>query len=458
MRKSKALILGSSGYQRANEKLQIVSKDWSKINRVKNIRDYDVVVINLLSLENKELVDWEYFDDLITFKNSIDILRNGGVIFIIGDPRFSYKIDDFNEKEFLTWTGINFLWDSEPGDTVHFQDNYQNKNFEEYSGNLRKWTYSLKYCQLKNEVIEENFNKEALTEQRISIQLNRKSIAHNRYNYDLIFSVNLQFERESYGPKNFVESTYGPIYFLPEINLSEDETIQLFLKEILGMEAPLPEPEWIGDYSAPGQGKIDEEIRKIEAEIDNLISRLNDAENRKEKTRECLKLLYERETVLEPVVRNILRQIGLHVEDPTEPNKEDGWISYKDGDKLLEGVIEIKSTRNQHFNEGGRKQLLDWIDRGRTLREKNLKGIFIGSSSVDKPLNERPYAFSDSWIKAAELSDICAIKTEDLYLAYVLISNKKIKARDFIIKLFNTSGIFDASEYYDIARPTDDVT
>ena len=61
-----------------------------------------------------------------------------------------------------------------------------------------------------------------------------------------------------------------------------------------------------------------------------------------------------------------------------EKNKEDGWITVKVDGIVYEGVLEIKSTKSGQFGEDGRKQLLDWIDRGRTLRLKNYKGYSLG--------------------------------------------------------------------------------
>ncbi len=108
----------------------------------------------------------------------------------------------------------------------------------------------------------------------------------------------------------------------------------------------------------------------------------------------------------------LFRVIGAHVKVLEEKNKEDGWIIVEVGNTTYEGVLEIKSTKTDTFNERGRTKLLGWIDRGRTLQEKNYKGIFIGNSAVNRPKDERPLAFSGSWIKAAELSGICALKDE----------------------------------------------
>ena len=120
---------------------------------------------------------------------------------------------------------------------------------------------------------------------------------------------------------------------------------------------------------------------------------------------------------------------------------------------VYEGVLEIKSTKSDQFGEDGRKQLLDWIDRGRTLRQKNYKGIFIGNSAVTTPLKDRPNAFSDSWKQAAALSQVCALKSEYLYFVHVLASQQKVNLDDFWKQLFATNGIFDINPF--LPKPTE---
>jgi hypothetical protein len=168
------------------------------------------------------------------------------------------------------------------------------------------------------------------------------------------------------------------------------------------------------------------------------------------KARVCLKLLYEREYALEPVVRDILRQLGATVEEPAEKNKEDGWITIQVAGTTHEGVLEIKSATSDQFREDGRRQVSEWIERGREIRGKNYKRIFIGNSAVAKPLNslgDRPDAFSDSWKKAAKLSGICAMKSEELFLIYTLHKRGKVHLDDFWTKLFTTNGIFDIQPF-----------
>jgi hypothetical protein len=235
--------------------------------------------------------------------------------------------------------------------------------------------------------------------------------------------------------------------FLPKINLDEDKTLLLVLEYICGIEMELPEPEWLEQYSAPGQAEIDKKIKEIETKSEKLSNQLEEEQLKKENIRKCLKLLYEIKRPLEPVVREMLEVLGAQVEEPKEDNKEDGWIKIIIDGKTYLGVLEIKSTKSEQFGEEGIKQLLDWINRGIRLRKKKYKGIFIGNNAINISPDKRPNAFSDGWVKSAELSGICALKSEELYFIYSLNSQRKINLNLFWEELFNTNRIFNMKSF-----------
>lgn len=464
-RKRKVVLIGAKGFQRTTEGVQVDCFLWSQLGKLKNIRDYDTVIIDLLpfaSDEDRQAVTWGKFSSLLDFHSAVDILQNGGMILVIGDPRFQVPSDPSSQKDkkpeqhemapFLQWSGVTFAWDSEPGDTVIFEDDYDHRRFADYIGKLSKWDYSLARCRLNDEALGNRFNLDYIKNKSMDIHLSQDFFCRNRYKNALAFSLRLQFRKQEYHGMKVFES-FGPLVFLPRIPLSEDETIQLALSTICGIESDLPEPAWLANFSVPGQKRIDDDITRINAELQTTFDQLNKAHSERGKCRECLKLLYEREYALEPVVRDILRGFGAHVEDPEDKGKEDGWIVVNAGDRTYEGVLEVKSTRADEFGEAGRKQLLDWIDRGRTLREKNYKGIFVGNSAVDKHLRERPWAFSDNWTKAAKLSGICALKTEDLYVVHLLKARDVINMDDFWQNLFETNGVLDMKKYLEMLAP-----
>ncbi len=245
----------------------------------------------------------------------------------------------------------------------------------------------------------------------------------NRYRHQIAFEIVLAIGADEHSGSSFGGTRYsikasGKFIFLPPISGSTDDALKIVLRDLCGLNICSEEPGWIQPLSAPRQPPIDEQIILVSQEIDSLQTKLTDLRAERTQSRQYLKLLYEREFLLEPLVWKILAVLGAQVEEPTENNKEDGWITVSISGIVLEGVLEIKSTKKDHFTEDGRKQVIDWIQRGISQRQKKYKGLFIGNSAVDKPYDQRPHPFPDSWIKAAELSEICAFTTTQLYQAY----------------------------------------
>jgi hypothetical protein len=444
-------MLGCKGYQRNADDIMVDCFSWNEVTKIKNIRDYDILIINLLSLSStKPKLDGDVIFEYLNIASTLEIIRNNGEIIIIGDPRFEIEVTDQKNKDkkvtkpFLRWTGIDFFWDNSPGDTKTFTDDYRHTCFENYISHLKDWKYSLHGLRIDKDRMVGFYNKEFFFEKGYKLDIKKDDFCYNRYKNAVAFSLQIGIFTERQDEELLL---YGPIHFLPKIDKNEDETIQIVLQDLCGIEVELPEPEWLKGYNAPGQEKIDKKIEQVTLDISNNSQDLKRAKDEREKIRTCLKLLYEREYALEPAVRNILRALGAHVEDPSEQGKEDGWIVVSLNGKNYEGVLEIKSTRSDQFTEDGRKQILDWIDRGIRMREKKYKGIFIGNSAVDKPVNERPWAFSDSWQKSAKLSEICAVKTEDLYVVYLLKQEGKLDIDKFWKTLFETNGIFDIKPF-----------
>jgi len=447
----KLLLIGASGYDRAKEGLRLDCVNWGELSVVQNVRDYDVLVLNLLSIATeaaRKKVDWARFNELLDFPAASDILTHNGTIVVLGDPRFEipklgartnpFPLEGAGTKPFLEWTGAAFKWDNQPGDTVRVDESRDYPEFKDYARHLRKWNYSLRCCFQNGPVFAERWDSEAFRLKGLFASVEVYTACANRYDHALAFCVGHRI-----GNKHQVAIPYGLIYLLPEISLDEDETLLIVLRDFCDAASELPEPDWVAGFQVPGQQPIDDRIAQIKATLAEQQAALEKAMTERVDARTCLKLLYEREYALEPVVRDILRQLGATVEDPVEKNKEDGWVTIQAAGKTYEGVLEIKSAKSNQFSEDGRRQVLDWIERGRTIRGKSYKGIFIGNSAVTKPIKERPDAFSDSWKKAAKLSQICAMKSEALFLIYRSHKQGKINLDEFWTKLFTTDGIFD---------------
>ena len=86
-RARKIIIIGTTGYrQQAPQRIDCYT--WEQVISLPNLRDYDIVILNLLSL-NSANADWTKFEQALDLKVAIDILKVDGTIIVIGDPRFN---------------------------------------------------------------------------------------------------------------------------------------------------------------------------------------------------------------------------------------------------------------------------------------------------------------------------------------------------------------------------------
>jgi 6-pyruvoyl-tetrahydropterin synthase len=449
-RQRKIMLIGATGYNQSDDEIKIDCFEWREIQKIENIKDYDVLILDLLKLDTEEVrkkIKWKHFISILNFEITRDVMLNNGMIIVIGDPRFTI-IDKI--VNFLDWSGLIFYWDNRPGTTIITSNDYRHKKLLEYLKYLKDWKYSLSVVEINKQIIEPFFNIEYLKKRNAEISIKKDNLCETRYNCGVAFEIRYQILGTIYiyrnKEKNVVHS-YGPMIFLPKINLDEDETLLLVLKDICGIEMELPEPEWLEKYPAPGQAKIDTKIKEIETISKKLLNQLEEEKLKRKNVRRCLKLLYDTKHSLEPIVREILQVLGAQLEEPKENNKEDGWVKVNIEGKTYEGVLEIKSTKSAQFGEEGIKQLLNWINRGKILRKKKYKGIFIGNNAINISPDKRTNAFSDGWVKSAELSEICALKSEELYFIYLINSKNNINLNLFWEELFNTNGIFNMKSF-----------
>jgi len=290
----KLLILGLKGFERAMDEVRVDCVGWESLRDLANIKDYDTVVLDLIpieSMERRNKVDWAHFRRLLDFGAVVDILLHSGRIVVLGDPRFSIRLSvpesyrqGSGEAPFLDWTGIRFRWEDQPGDTVRFK-NYGHEGLAELMKHLRQWAYSLEKCEL-NPSIEEDLRNAGY--HGYSVRLENDVFCRNRYGNGLAFAMRFLLSNQRAG-----SSSSGWMLFLPRISLNEEETVQLVLRDVCGVETDLPEPPWLSSIIVPGQGAIDSRILEIESALQAKSLELDAAKRELAQARNCLKLLYE---------------------------------------------------------------------------------------------------------------------------------------------------------------------
>lgn len=262
----KILILGANGYGFSNETTRVFSVGWDDLHKIKNLRDYDVLILDLFT--PPPVGEWQRLYDLLDAEVMVSILRNGEIL-VLGDPRFqietSLQSGGRVRRPFLEWTSVQFQWHDEPGDTVVVTDDYRLANYQPYLEQLRRWHYALDGLQLNREQLGFAMGVKSLDSVGGRVRLDKTRLAWNRYSKDLAFRVNLIFETADSGRFSDWEKVMdlGHITFLPQTDLSEQESLLLLLRNLYGIETGIPEPEWLSVYTAPGQQAVDQQIELL---------------------------------------------------------------------------------------------------------------------------------------------------------------------------------------------------
>lgn len=458
-RTTKIALIGATGYEYESPEARVDCFSWDRLKKIANLADYDVVILDLLSLQEPEDLGVLAFRKTLDIRTAQQVLSKAeGFICVLGDPRFTIEWESElakHEEPFLGWTGVEFFWDDRPGTTVERDFEAQHGVLKRFADKLVRWDYSLVECRPYLEEYAKVWDLEAMQRLDQQPKVALKKICRNRYGNDLVFSVRHAVERFSDGVaarrlgSRVTEALSGPILFLPRSELSEEDALELVLRDLCEVDVSAPAPEWVSEFAPPGQERVDREIELTRARIEELIEEHDRKVEERDEVREPLKLLYETGAALEEVVRVVLEALGAEVSPGEDRTKEDGWVTAQVGDETFEGVLEIKGVKGSHFNLEGVRQLTDWIDRGITLRKKTYTGIFVGNSSREDPPRRRVWPFHKNWVEYAEMRGYVAIRSEDLYVLYLLDRTGRLDRDVFWHGLFSTKGPFDLQPYWE---------
>ena len=484
VRQKKIALIGASGRRYESREVRVECFPWNRLKKLANLADYDVVILDLLSMTDQSSQNAETLESVLNKRSVLEVLvsknqeGSNGAIYVLGDPRFSITQESNflpvppspyrgagvsrarevstrqREIPFLYWTNMEFEWDDRPGDTIERTWEASTGHFKRYADKLGRWQYSLKACRLNSHLLDEFLPTDALRDLDYELKAHVEDICRSRYSTSIVFSVRIVAEgrpshrRAGIGTAEQVMQLTGPIYFLPESQLTEEETLEFVLRDLFSVDVSAPEPEWVSQFVVPGQEEVDDEIDKLKVRIDGLREALARKVDERAELREPLKLLYETGPKLEEAVRSVLEALGATVEVPGEDRaNEDGWVSVQVGDETFEGVLEIKGAKTKHFNFEGLRQLVEWIERGWTFREKTYKGIFVGNSSREDPPRRRGWPFNPNWVNQAKMRGHVGIRSEDLYVLYLLDRTRRLDRGEFWRELFSTKGPFEMRSY-----------
>lgn len=422
---------------------------WDQLNDVQNLRDFDDVLIDLSeppigrvslgetpSIGRIEVADersqavWRSFDVLFSRDAVSDFLAQGGRFAFLGRADFlrprRLGTGDFGggQTDFTSILKIGFEWESAAGARYEVQEAAEDRGLATYLADLGE--YEIAVTKIEPYVRRDGYGRPT----EAPPPLEKKTYAVTRAGKPIAFSILWQ--------DSGAEATFIP---LPKRN--RREAVREILKRFLGVDLSDESPPWVADVRVAEEDALDDREREISAQMNMLRQNMANLMEERRSARLATELLYASGKPLELAVIAALEELGSEVERPTDPNKEDGWITVRVGVRTFQGVLEIKSTENEHFGAKGVRQLGEWVQRGVKNRGIQYKPIFIGSSLIREPIERRPHPFVVDVVKTASQFDAVLVRGEDLFEALMAHRRGKLDRDGFWTEMFACVGPFD---------------
>jgi hypothetical protein len=458
-------VLGLADMNASSDAWSVHSFPWSYKGETTVVADYDVAVVSLLDTSPQESIirrglpadiDGDVVFGLL--RAAGQLLVAGGVVVVLGHPDFHVKSHGThheppfgrNWSSMPYWTGMAIEWDERAGDQVELQvhegdDNY-GARFLPYLQLLERYE-----CSLIDVKPSEHFLPSAGLPPTIGtvgpverkLDLKWRPLARTRRGGAVASEHHLRVFYRPIKQRNagWTAREGGTVVLLPGCGMPAREAVAFLLREVYGVHVALPAPPWLASLPAPGEAPLVTQLAAAQAELDAAAAKLATLKAQRAEVRDVLGALAIGDDELEHRVRELLVRLGADVKPPIEPNKEDGWIHVKVGRKALDGVLEIKSTRKDTFDETGPRQLREWVSRTQRARGGTYKGIFIGNSAYARAPSERPDPFSSSFRRSCEDEGFVAVTVATLLRELRRVVEGADPA-EFWEKFFQARGVF----------------
>lgn len=214
----------------------------------------------------------------------------------------------------------------------------------------------------------------------------------------------------------------GRVCFVPDTNKDVPEgklgtVVARMVEEHYGGAIEVETPNWVDGVAVPGANANDARIAELEKrkeEIDVELGRLGEDRSRLLNFR--VLLFGYGKSVLEPAVRQALRELGFKVLQPEEYEGE--WdVDLTDQGTGKTAVGEVEGSEGS-INIDKLRQLLDYVEAEENAGRSH-KGILIGNGYRLKELADplRSSQFTEMAIKRAKGFEYCLLATSELFLA-----------------------------------------
>lgn len=393
----RVLVLGSDLGIR-----EVTSFKWWNVPDDLNVADFDVVILNLVSLE--PLAERVFFDEkkLPDRDQFLELLfSEGGEVLAIGQLGKSVR-----GLPNTWWLPYPPDYRRETGTTLCVED----ESFAEYLSHVSEW----KAC-FTGHYGPAKFSMHRLQEispQASTLEVYGQPIATTRYGKSL--AVRFTYRALDERARVILAESGNAIWLPPPTDLMPEEAIRLLLASRYGVAARSTQPDWTAKYKLPDEHEAEAQVdEKLQAA--QLAAReLKDARAQLDSARGYKALLFEQgKAVLEPLVRRALQDLGAQVSPPLEEGREDGRFIAPGG---WEGILEVKgSTGSLRLRDV--RQLDQWVRDAVAEDERDYKGVLVANTHRGTDPAMRGEPFPSKCIKAASRFDLCLMTTTQLFRA-----------------------------------------
>lgn len=292
-----------------------------------------------------------------------------------------------------------------------------------------------------------------MTREASGITVRFESIANTRFEKAIGLKIDLAAIRDyRYNPPEGPGTCEGllpgretvregsPIFWLPAPDkVTPAEAIDLILRQRYGLKEEARRPTWARGYTLPTEEAIKIEIAGLEMERLGIVARISEARERAANAAGPSLLLYEKgKHILEPIVRETLRRLGAHVEDPEAEGIEDGTLTRPEG----LAILEIKG-RVGPIKQDDVRQVVQWASDAKLRDDIEYKPIILGNPYCEVAPGERGEPFSPPAKTYAENGGVALVTTVQLYEALRQKQVGELDENAFWKSIFEAKGLAD---------------
>jgi hypothetical protein len=438
---------------------------WKDISGIKNLSDYDGILLNLTSLEETgktKAFESVHLGKVFDPAAWADVIACNGRIVIVGDPCCSVPTQDADEEERNRikerdanraepsplsrcparldpvvrhqMNPVQMLLDVEKDNRpfefrriIHNDRSSYTERFYKHLESVLDWEYSLARVNATDEF------KAAL--KRVKVPKSR-SLSFGVTTYHTVLAIEFDYVYEH-------GQNAGALTILPSSGRGTEVEDSFILREVFGIATALPEPAWVGMLRVPGQTEIEAQIAEKREAVSRLQQELTASEESLKDCKRWFRLLYDDGDSLEAIVKESFEVLGAQAEKKSK-EKEDYRVRVPE---YPLAVMEVKGTHNPKFKTPALRELAHWMDEVNAAEGVSVKGILVGNGGRNDEPQNRVKLFEPNCEGYAQTKDIVILRSMDLFCLVVLKQLDLLDTKGLWKDMFACKGSFDAAPY-----------